>query len=208
MKSNIDDIFENLKNNLDMLDKQREFLLPITRDIVRTCSEIIKSVHKNELNMIAEQIQKTKQLISSIKDAAFETVKGIGKNYLGIVYQEFTEAAALYSLVKENYIPSFTDLDVNPYEYLLGLSDLIGELKRMILNKIRNNDFISAEYLYEHMESIHEHLFGLDYPSGLLPGFRKKIDQSRVLLNSTLELIVSSKQISELKGILEKLPNK
>ena len=118
--------------------------------------------------------------------------------------QEFTEAVTFYSLITNDTLPNFTEIGVNPYEYLLGLSDLIGELKRMILNKIRNDDIETAEKLYEHMETIHEHLFGLDYPSGLLPGFRKKVDKTRGLLNSTLELIVSSKQICDLKTTLER----
>ena len=63
---------------------------------------------------------------------------------------------------------------------------------------------ITAEKLYEHMEKIHEQLFGLDYPSGLLPGFRKKIDKTRGLLISTLEMIVSSKQNKSLKETIER----
>ena len=128
----------------------------------------------------------------------------MGKNYLAIVNQEFTEAVSFYHLIKNDYIPSYTEIDVTPYEYLLGLSDLIGEIKRMILNKIRNNDLLTAEKLYERMEQIHEQLFGLDYPSGLLPGFRKKIDKTRGTLNSTLEIIVSSKLINNLKDTLER----
>ncbi len=198
------DIFEGLKVDLDALDEKREFLLPLTRDIVRICSEIIKSVHRNELDRIEDKIEYIKQSISDIKEKALDTLQGMGKNYMGIVNQEFTEAVTFYSLIKNNSIPHYAEIGVNPYEYVLGLCDLIGELKRMALNKIRNDDIESAEKLYELMETIHEHLFGLDYPSGLLPGFRKKVDQTRRLLSSTLELIVTSKQISSLKSTLEK----
>jgi len=204
MVKNMHTIFEEIKNDLDALDEKREYILPITRDIVRNCSEIIKSVHRNEFEGIEHRIDETKKMIVSIKEKASDTLEGMGKNYMGIVNQEFTEAVTFYSLVKNDNIPSYNEIGVNPYEYLLGLSDLIGELKRMILNKIRNNDIESAEHLYEHMEIIHEYLFGLDYPSGLLPGFRKKIDRSRALLNSTLELIVSSKHIMELKETLDR----
>lgn len=200
----LNEIFNGLKADLDELDEKREYILPITRDIVRICSEIIKSVHRNQLDNIDEQIQKARKLISSIEEKAEDTMLGMGKNYMGIVNQEFTEAVTFYSLIKSNTLPNYAEIGVKPYEYVLGLSDLIGELKRMILNKIRNGDIPTAEDLYEQMEKIHEHLFGLDYPSGLLPGFRKKIDNTRGLLNSTLEIIVSSKQITDLKNILER----
>jgi translin len=199
----LNDIFKSLKSDLDNLDEKREYLLPITRDIVRLCSEIIKSVHRNELDYIEEQIKQIKRLISTTQEKAFDTLQGMGKNYMSIVNQEFTEAVTFYSLIKNGTLPHYKEIGVNSYEYLLGLSDLIGELKRMILNKIRNDDIDTAERLYEHMENIHEHLFGLDYPSGLLPGFRKKVDNTRGILISTLELIVSSKQINNLKTTLE-----
>ncbi len=200
----LNDIFENVKTDLDELDEKREYILPITRDIVRLCSEIIKSVHRNDFDQIENQIEQIKHLISSIKEKANFVLQEMGKNYMNIVNQEFTEAATFYSLIKYNKLPHYSEIGVSPYEYLLGLSDLIGELKRMILNKIRNEDIITAEKLYEHMEKIHEQLFGLDYPSGLLPGFRKKIDHTRGLLISTLEMIVSSKQNKSLKETIER----
>jgi len=200
----LNDIFESVKTDLDVLDEKREYILPITRDVVRLCSEIIKSVHRNEFDQIENQIEQIKQLISSIEVKAQDALQGMGKNYMGIVNQEFTEAVTFYSLIKNNELPHYTEIGVTPYEYLLGLSDLIGELKRMILNKIRNDDIVTAEKLYEHMEKIHEQLFGLDYPSGLLPGFRKKIDKTRGLLISTLEMIVSSKQNKSLKETIER----
>ena len=200
----LNDIFESVKTDLDVLDEKREYILPITRDVVRLCSEIIKSVHRNEFDHIENQIEQIKQLISSIEVKAQDALQGMGKNYMGIVNQEFTEAVTFYSLIKNNELPHYAEIGVTPYEYLLGLSDLIGELKRMILNKIRNDDIVTAEKLYEHMEKIHEQLFGLDYPSGLLPGFRKKIDKTRGLLISTLEMIVSSKQNKSLKETIER----
>ena len=42
----------------------------------------------------------------------------------------------------------------------------------MILNFIRKNDFKKAEETYEFMEELYNLLFSLDYPSGMLPGFR------------------------------------
>ena len=54
----LNDIFESLKSDLDELDVKREYLLPITRDIVRICSEIIKSVHRNELDDIEDQMMR------------------------------------------------------------------------------------------------------------------------------------------------------
>jgi translin len=208
MDMNLTPLFDKIKEDLDKLDEKRESILPVSRNIVRICSEIIKSVHRGQLEGINDEIQRIRDLIASIKDRAQDTLNGMGKNYLGIVYQEFTEAVTFYHLIKNGSIPDFEEIGVKPFEYLLGLADLLGELKRMVLNKLRVNNLSTAEKLYEYMEEIHEALFGLDYPSGLLPGFRKKIDTTRHLLNSTLELLVSSKKIYDLKETLEKTSKK
>ena len=200
-----DKLFSKIRDELDELDKKREIILPETRNIIRNCSEIIKKVHRDEFEGLEEMIAKTKGMISNIKSKASETSKMIGKRYLITANQEFTEAAVLYNFTAGKKIPDYKELNVSAYEYIMGLADVVGELKRMVLNLVRKDDFNKAEEVYEFMEELYSTLFSLDYPSGLLPGFRKKVDMNRNLVSRTLELIVTSKKIHELN---ENLKNK
>ncbi|MCP4764101.1 MAG: haloacid dehalogenase [archaeon] len=205
MESEFNEIFNQIRKELDVLDSNREKILPISREIVRNCSMIIKSVHRNDLSDIEQKLLETKSLIKEIEENARETQENIGKNYLIVAKQEFVEAAILFSYVSKKKIPDKKELEVNSYEYILGLADVVGELKRNILNSIRNNDFKTAEETYDFMDELYQLLFSLDYPSGLLPGFRKKVDVARNLIQRTLEIITTSKNISSLNQNLEKV---
>ncbi|MHA1729693.1 MAG: hypothetical protein ACTSWY_13330 [Promethearchaeota archaeon] len=204
MKSAFIKGFDLIREEIDKIDKNREKILRENRTIIRNCSEIIKSVHRKEFQGIKEKIGKTKDLIFNNEIDAKKIGYFIGKNYLSTIKQEYTEAVFLYYFASERKMPTFEEIGVNPYEYVLGLADVVGELKRMVLNNIRMNNFEEAENLYNFMDELYQLLFGLDYPSGLLPGFRRKVDVARNITRGTLELITTSKNISVLNENLEK----
>ena len=200
---NID--FDSIREQLDKLDADREKILRSNREIIRSCSEIIKSIHRNDFQDIETKIKETKEAITEIEKSARKTENIIRKNYLTTVNQEFTEAVTFFHYATGKKIPTYQELNVNPYEYILGLGDLIGELKRMVLNSIRKDDYDKAEEIYEFMDELYQKLFSLDYPSGMLPGFRKKVDVARNIVRRTLELIVTGKKTDTLTRKIEQL---
>ena len=58
------------------------------------------------------------------------------------------------------------------------------------------------------MNEIYQALFSLDYPDGLIPGFRRKVDVGRGIIRKTLEIITISKNNSKLNNNLERLLKK
>ena len=205
MQINFDNVFDSIREQLDKLDAGREKILRSNREIIRSCSEIIKSIHRNDFQDIEMKIKETKDSIAEIEKNARETENIIRKNYLTTANQEFTEAVTFYSFATGKKIPSYQELGVNPYEYILGLADLVGELKRMVLNSIRKDDYDKAEEIYEFMDELYQKLFSLDYPSGMLPGFRKKVDVARNIVRRTLELIITGKKTDALTRKIGKL---
>jgi translin len=205
MQINFDKVFGSIREQLDKLDADREKILRRNREIIRSCSEIIKSIHRNDLQDIEAKIKETKESIAEIEKNARKTENIIRKNYLTTVNQEFTEAVTFFHYATGKEIPTYQELNVNPYEYILGLADLIGELKRMVLNSIRKDDYVKAEEIYEFMDELYQKLFSLDYPSGMLPGFRKKVDVARNIVRRTLELIITGKKTDTLTRKIGKL---
>lgn len=205
MQPKISETIEKVRSELDKLDENREKILSVTRQIIRNSSEIIKAVHRGEFKNLDEKIKETKGLIKKFGDINSKTAEIIGKNYFITAKQEFTEAVVMYNYVSGKSIPNFEELGVTPYEYILGLADVVGELRRKILNNIREDNFDEAEKNYEFMDDLYQLLFSLDYPSGLLPGFRGKVDADRGIIGRTLELITTSKNISVLNNNLNKI---
>ena len=205
MKSELDGIFTKIESDLDSLDEKREKILPISRNIIRNCSKIIKQIHRGEFENIEDYINKTRALIDEGNSLSQSLKDKIGKNYLITAKQEFTEAATFYSYITKNRIPSFSELGVNAYEYIMGLADLVGEIKRKVLNLIRADDIEKAEHYFEFMEELYQFLFSLDYADGLIPGFRKKVDVCRKIVQNTLDIIILSKNTSILNKNLKKV---
>ncbi|MBD3353430.1 MAG: hypothetical protein GF364_18250 [Candidatus Lokiarchaeota archaeon] len=208
MNADLDKIFNKIREDLDAIDEKREKLLSTNRNIVRNCSEIIKLIHRNELESIDEKLNQVSEMIKEIEQNALEVNAFIGKNYLNRAKQEFAEAALLYSVIKGDKLPDLDDLNLNAYEYILGAGDLIGELKRLVLNRVRDNDIKNAEQIYDFMDELLHYMFSLDYPDGLIPGVRRKIDVGRKINGKTLELITTSKNNADLNSNIKTLIKK
>ena len=59
---------------------------------------------------------------------------------------------------------------------------------------LREDNLDSANKAFEAMNEMYDHLFTLDYPNGLVPGLRNKIDQARGIVAKTEgDLVVSAK---------------
>ena len=67
------------------------------------------------------------------------------KKYLITPEQEFVEAHSFLAVIENKEIPSLKSLKVSEESYILGLLDCIGELKRFVLDNIRNDQLKKAE---------------------------------------------------------------
>lgn len=208
MPYNLEEIFKKIREDLDTFDKTREEILPISRIIIRNCSEIIKLIHRNDLKNIEQKIREVQVLIKQVEELAQKTNEEIKRDYLTTAKQEYTEATALFYFIKENRIITPQELGVNAYEYILGIADLIGELKRMVLDNIRIGNYEKAETIYSLMDDLYQALFALDYPDGLVPGFRKKVDNCRGIVQKTLEIITISKNTLKLGDTINEINKK
>ena len=52
----------------------------------------------------------------------------------------------------------FEEVSLLPENYVLGLCDVIGELRRMVLESIKNDDVENAKKYYEFMEKIYDYI--------------------------------------------------
>jgi translin len=204
LSENLENIFIQVKEHLNELDNIREKLLQIQRPAIRTCSEIIKHVHRQEWEKIPEKIKIAQDQVNEMKKLISSTTGSFPKDYLQIVKQEFGEAVIFYNLLKKNSLPSIEELGISPIDYAYALADVIGELRRYVLKCIRKEEVQEAEAALQYMDEIFSNLFTLDYPSGLIPGLRKKIDAGRRILANTEGDLSVSINIVKLKNQLLK----
>jgi len=149
---------------------------------IRLCGEAISLAHREKILEAKEKLKEAKSIIEELKAAMRE----LNLDVLDVALQEYVEAESLISIMEGREIPSIEELQVTDEAYALGLADLIGELRRRVLEEIRRNNKSRAEHLYEIMKGLYEVLWPLEYPRSLVPGLRHKIDVMRRVLDETL----------------------
>ncbi len=147
--------------------------------------------------MAQESLSEVRNLLT--EDA---TLQQIG--VVGVAMQEYVEASLLYHLVMDNKFLSFEELGITEQYYILGIADLIGELRRFILEKLVEGEIDTAKKFYDIMKKLYGSFLQIDYGKNLIPEFRRKKDTARVLIERTLSdlfVAVQGKKLEEkLKG--------
>jgi len=197
VKPSLNKIVKSLANTQDA----REFLLKNTREIIILCSRSIISVHKGDLKTGKKNLKQADKLLKKYKKKAI----GELRRYLITPEQEFVEAACLIAIVEKKEIPSDKKLSVMPESYVLGLLDCIGELKRMVFDKIRIGEVEEASRVFEIMENLYLHLYTFSMYDKVVKEARRKIDVNRILVDDVRSIITEEKRRSELIKTLQKL---
>ncbi len=199
---------KNVKLSLNKITKSlggvqdsREFLLKNTREIVILCSKSIIAVHKGDLKTGKNNLKQADLLLKKYKKKA----TGQLRRYLITPEQEFVEAASLIAIVEKKEIPSDKKLDVMSESYVLGLLDCVGELKRMVFDKIRIGEIDESTRIFDVMEDLYLQLYTFSMYDKVVKEARRKIDVNRILVDDVRAIITEEKRRNELIKTLKKL---
>ena len=194
--SNLKDVFANIRESIKAADLSlqerdtiREKVIKTGRDIVRKSGHIITSLHSgryDEAQIYLTEMQKTYELILSVT-SNYPEIRHSGLFYN--IVSEYVEAVLFYNLLTNGRLPAIKELKVEPVPYIQGLLDLVGELKRRILDLLRADKFEDAVSLFKVTEAIYENVKTLDYPDPILPGVKRKTDVARSVVESLRTLL-------------------
>ncbi|MFA6328673.1 MAG: hypothetical protein WCY41_04475 [Candidatus Micrarchaeia archaeon] len=161
-------------SELSRREREQDRILGSTREIVRHCANGIKMLHAGEMKPAKAEIAAARRKISPFsKTKQFEYL-------LEQPYQEIAEATLLLAAVEQKPLPGWKGLGM-PFEpYLLGLCDLVGELRREMLECLKRGDKGQAARYFELMSGIYDELSPIRFSNSLLPNFRKKQDVARM----------------------------
>ncbi len=159
-----------------------------------------------------ERFRDAKKLLKDA-DELFTKLHSVAKTYPDMVYsgladaafQEYAEARTLLSLVEENRFVSPEEISVNSVAFVLGLADVIGELRRRALDSLRKEDLKTAEACLHLMEEIYVELMSMDEAYMLVPGLRRKSDVARHIIETTRGDITIESRRSSLEQCMKSL---
>lgn len=179
---NLDEVVGALEADLDAKHEARERAKTAVQDLNRRSREAIQALHRGEdvgadlegaletAGLLADELAGHPDLLES----------GLVRN----AHQELAEAVCLDRVLRDAPLPAPDELPVTTRGYLLGLGDLVGELRRLSLDALGEGDVDAARSHLQRMEDLHDALMRFDYPSGLVD-VRGKQDMARNLLDRT-----------------------
>lgn len=178
---------------MEELNELREEAMRNSRKWISTAREsILRSREMRDLKAIEKKLF---DVLKEVKEFLEEARLKLGhqscviNSVLQDPLQEIVEGIALCKLLRGEKVPSHIELGVSAREYLLGVSDAVGELRRVALHRMKEGDVDKVEELIEIMEEIYEVLNSAALPDSLIP-LRRKADESRLLLEKTLSEVI------------------
>jgi translin len=183
--TNVHGSLDEINRELRNIEERREILIKNTRDMVMLCSKSIIALHNNEMDNACIKISQAKIMLDKFKEYAKTDLQ----KYIAVAEQEFVEAYVLKSIVEESSLPSKTELNVSGSGYLTGLLDCIGELKRMVYDRMRAGKADDATKLFAIMQDLYSIVYPFAVYDNLIPGLRRKLDVSKMLIEDIRAVI-------------------
>ncbi len=174
LQSSLEDINKNLKD----VQERREKLIKGTRDVVMLCSKSIVALHHGQIDDAKNKMEEAKAMLEEFREHAKEDLY----RYISVAEQEMVEAYALRAVMENTTIPRMQELDVTGPSYLTGLLDCIGEIKRLVYDRMRSGNEKDAEKLFATMEAIYNAIYPFAVYDNIVSGLRKKLDVARMLI--------------------------
>ncbi len=163
----------------------RDQALARSRELVRRCAATIKAVHRQNWDDARSGLE-------TVRAAAQELIKGVApypdlfhSGYTQDGLKEYVEAFATFALVRGEDLPTPQELDVPGATYLNGLCEAASELRRTVLDIIRQGHSEEAERLLDQMDTIYNLLMTFDFPDAITGGLRRRVDSLRGVLERT-----------------------
>jgi len=99
--------------------------------------------------------------------------------------QEYAEANIFQGLIHESRFVTPDEIKVPSVDYVLGLADVIGEYRRLVLDVLREGDAEKGEKCLQTMDEIYIELMAMDEAYMFVPGLRRKCDVARRIIETT-----------------------
>lgn len=203
------DIITEAINYLQSRENAREDTLSMARKARMQSKQSILTLHSGDVEGSKVKIDEASNYLKEIE----RKIKVYPEmEYLEAVQsarQEFAESAILLNLIQKNSFPNPHSINIPVTDYIMGLADVPGELRRRALDMLREGNLAEAEKLLDYMEQIYLALVQAEEASLFLKGLRRKMDITRMVNERTRSEITNEtgrqRLSKEIRNLREKL---
>ena len=183
--SPLETIIPDILEHFAAKNRAREQALSASRTLIRMSANSIRAVHRGEFGQARAMLDDARE----VRDDAVRALEGHGDiYYAGFLHdaqKEYAEARTTLELLSGGTIPSPTELGVEYPAYLNGIAEAVGEMRRMVLDRLRRGQYDGCEELLAAMDHIYSVLTTIDFPDAMTGGLRRTTDQTRGILERT-----------------------
>ncbi len=176
---------EALHRELGATHTAREVALPACREVIRACGSSIRAVHRLDAAQAVVLADRAEAALRRAQEALGPFPALAASGPLHDAEKEYAEARLTAAMVAATPLPSFTDLAVQASAWARGLAEAATELRRHLLDRLRDGEVDVAERLLASMDAVYGLLLELDYPDAITAGLRRQTDALRAVLERT-----------------------
>ncbi len=181
----LSEIGDHAIEQLTSRNRDREQALSVSREVIRSSANAIRAVHRAEFDEAGRLIATAKSRLEDAEHIRSDNPLIYNAGFMNDARKEFTEANITLAVISAQDIPTAEELGVEPSAYLNGMAEVIGELRRYILDALRRDSVGRCEELMEVMDEIYGVLVTVDFPEAVTGGLRHTTDAMRAVLERT-----------------------
>jgi translin len=152
---------------------------------VRFSANAIRAVHRGEFEDARDLIGKGDARLREAGHIQETSPQIFNAGFMNDARKEFTEANVTLAVISGAKIPTISDLKVDAGAYINGMAEVIGELRRYILDALRRGAIDGCQELMDIMDEMYSVLVTIDFPEGVTSGLRRNTDAMRGVLERT-----------------------
>ena len=178
-------ILKEVKEELTQKDSVRENAQQNMRKVTSLSKQSILLMHQKKYEKAKKTLGDAKEVISKLQGSAKNNPAVIYSGMFNVALQEYAEANIFQGLIQEARFVTPKEINVPAVDYVLGLADVIGEYRRLVLDVLREGDVEKGEKCLQTMDEIYIELMAMDEAYMLVPGLRRKCDVARRIIETT-----------------------
>ncbi len=200
MTDQLDSVGQRAIEYLGLKHAARERALPKSRTAIRYCANSIRATHRQEFQAAEELLAQASTLLKEMEIDLRDHRDIFYAGFVQDAQKEYAEAATFAALTQSHPLPDATGLSIGWAPYLNGLGEMVGELRRYVLDQLRRGNLDDSELFLRHMDDVYSLLTTVDYPDAITLGLRRTTDTARSILEKTrgdLTVAVSQAQLQQ-----------
>lgn len=205
---NLEELTAKIRPSLEAKNSSREIGIRESRRAIRSCAVAIRAVHRDDFAAATAHLSEAKEALKSAQVAlsAYPDIYYAG--FLQDAEKEFAEGAATLALIRDEPLPDPDEIGVGYAQYLVGLGEAMGELRRHVLDLIRKGELERGERYLAAMDDVFYFLLSFDFPDAITPNLRRVTDLAKSVMEKTRGDLTTAIRQSSLRNALREIEAK